>query len=202
MGIVNHGARPKPEYFSQEGGSFMNRVLQVMLAVTVVSVATVAAVAAQTASFGVGGGLIAPLSNYKDGDKAGWHVAANVEFAIPLSPVGVRVDGLYGQTSHKADDGKTKLIGGLVSVVWKIPVPAPLVKPYVVAGGGVYNHKVTVPSLGTDSSESKFAYGVGAGVNVGVGPAHFFAEARYVSVRTDPHTTFTPLTVGVTFGSK
>ena len=109
----------------------MNRVLQVMLAVTVVSVATVAAVAAQTASFGVGGGLIAPLSNYKDGDKAGWHVAANVEFAIPLSPVGVRVDGLYGQTSHKApfdNDGNTKLIGGLASLVWKIPVPAPLVR--------------------------------------------------------------------------
>src|SRR3989454_11727647 len=140
MGIVNHGARPKPEYFSQEGGSFMNRVLQVMLAVTVVSVATVAAVAAQTASFGVGGGLIAPLSNYKDGDKAGWHVAANVEFAIPLSPVGIRVDGLYGQTAHRNPvEGKTKLVGGLVSMVYEIPVPAPMVKPYLLAGGALYN---------------------------------------------------------------
>src|SRR2546425_4687674 len=200
--MPNHGARPNPERSSKEGGGFMNRVLHLALAVTAASIAGHATLAAQRARFGVGGGLIAPLSDYKDGDKAGWQVAANVEFAIPLSPVGVRVDGLYGQTSHKADDGKTKLIGGLASLVWKIPVPAPLVKPYVVAGGGVYNRKVTVPSLGTDTSESKFAYGVGAGVNVGVGPVHLFAEARYVSVRTDPHTTFTPLTVGATFGSR
>ena len=186
----------------------MNRVLQVALAVTVVSVARVATMAAQSARFGLGGGLIAPLSTYKDNDKAGWLAGANVEFAIPLSPVGVRVDGLYGETKHKdiggsPVDGKTRLIGGLASVVWNIPVPAPIVKPYVLAGGGLYNVKITNPNglLAVNTSESKFAYGVGAGVRVGVGPARFFAEGRYVSVRTNPHTTFIPLTVGVTFGS-
>src|SRR5213079_2952502 len=98
-------------------------------------------------SFRLGGGLIAPLSTYKDDDKAGWLAGANVEFAIPLSPVGVRVDGLYGETKHKdiggsPVDGKTRLIGGLASVVWNIPVPAPIVKPYVLAGGGLYNVKI------------------------------------------------------------
>jgi opacity protein-like surface antigen len=187
----------------------MNRVLKLVIAVATVSVASVATVAAQSVSFGVGGGLIAPLSDYKDVDKAGWHVAANVAFAIPLSPVGVRVDGLYGQTTHKdfagsPVDGKTRLIGGLASVVWNIPVSAPLVKPYVLAGGGFYNVKITAPSEvpPVDSSESKFAYGVGAGVNVGVGPVHFFAEGRYVSVRSSVHRTFVPLTAGVTFGAK
>ena len=186
----------------------MNRVLQLALAVTVASVARVATTAAQTARFGLGGGVIAPLSTYKDGDKAGWLAGANVEFAIPLSPVGVRVDGLYGETKHKdiggsPVDGKTRLIGGLASIVWNVPVPAPIVKPYVLAGGGLYNVKITNPNglLAVNTSESKFAYGVGAGVKVGVGPARFFAEGRYVSVRTNPHTTFIPLTVGVTFGS-
>jgi len=77
------------------------------------------------------------------------------------------------------------------------------VKPYVLAGGGLYNVKITNPNglLAVNTSESKFAYEVGAGVKVGVGPARFFAEGRYVSVRTNPHTTFIPLTVGVTFGS-
>lgn len=187
----------------------MNRVLRLALTVTVAAIAGHATLSAQNARFGVGGGLIAPLSDYKDVDKAGWHVAANVAYAIPLSPVGVRVDGLYGQTTHKdfagsPVNGKTRLIGGLASVVWNIPVSAPLVKPYVLAGGGFYTVKITAPSEvpPVDSSESKFAYGVGAGVNVGVGPVHFFAEGRYVSVRTSVHRTFVPLTAGVTFGAR
>src|SRR5207244_3481855 len=82
-----------------------------------------------------------PLSDYKDVDKVGWHATVNATFAIPLSPVGIRVDGLYGQTSHKdigttPVDGKTKLIGGLANVVYKIPVPAPMVKPYLLGGVG------------------------------------------------------------------
>src|SRR5882762_1523248 len=183
----------------------MNRVLQLALAVTVASVVRVATTAAQSARIGIGGGLLAPLSHYKDADKMGWLAGANVEFAIPLSPVGVRVDGLFGQTTHKdiggsPVDGKTRLIGGLASVVWNIAVAAPIVKPYALAGGGIYNVKITNPNglLAVSASESKFAYGVGAGVKVGVGPARFFAEGRYVSIRSNPHRTLIPLTVGVT----
>ncbi len=85
--------------------------------------------------------------------------------------------------------------------LWNIPVPAPIVKPYVLAGGGFFNLKTTIPSLGVDSSESKFAYGLGAGVRIGVGPVNFFAEGRYVSVQTSGSATkFIPLTVGVLFG--
>jgi Outer membrane protein beta-barrel domain len=188
----------------------MNRVLQLVIAVTVVSVACVATVAAQSARVGLGGGLIAPLSDYKNGDKAGWQATANVEFGIPLSPVGVRVDGLYGQTKHKdfggsPVDGKTRLIGGLASVVWSVPIPAPMVKPYVLVGGGFYNVKITVPSAvpPVDTSESKFAYSFGGGLKVGVGPARFFVEGRYVSIQTSGASTkFIPVTVGVTFGAK
>ena len=184
----------------------MNRVLQLVLAVAVASLACVATAAAQSARFGLGGGLIAPLSDYKNLDKTGWHAAGNVEFAIPLSPVGIRVDGLYGQTSHKAPvNGKTKLIGGLASVVWKIPVPAPMVKPYLVAGGGVYNFKQTFPSSpGTSEiSETKFTWAAGAGVSLGVGPIHGFVEARYASIQTSGTAVkFLPVTAGLTFGAK
>jgi len=96
----------------------MNRVLQVALAVTLGSLAGVAA-AAQGARFGVGGGLLSPMGDYKDLDKTGWHGLVRVDLSIPMSPVGIRVDGLYGQTSHKAPfdgDGNSKGIGGLVSL--------------------------------------------------------------------------------------
>lgn len=188
----------------------MNRVVQGMLVVTLASLASVALVSAQSARFGVGGGLVAPLSDYKDADKAGWQATANVEFGIPLSPVGVRVDGLYGQTKHQdigtsPVDGKTRLIGGLASVVWSVPIPAPMVKPYVLVGGGFYNVKITLPSAvpPVDNSESKFAYAFGGGLKVGVGPARFFVEGRYVSIQTSGVSTkFIPVTVGVTFGAK
>jgi len=194
---------------SREAAS-MNRVLQVALAVTLGSLAGVATAAAQGVRFGLGGGLTAPLSDYKDLDKTGWHATLNANFAIPLSPVGVRVDGLYGQTSHKdigttAVTGNTKLIGGIANLVYKIPVPAPIVKPYLLAGGGVYNLKIkaTSPSASIDTSETKFTWDFGGGASFGAGPASFFAEIRYVSIQESGGSTkFVPITVGVTFGGK
>jgi opacity protein-like surface antigen len=181
--------------------------MQLALALTVGSVASAATVVGQSATFGVGGGLISPLSDYKNVDKSGWQVGANVEFAIPLWPVGVRVDGMYGQTSHKDISGspvagKTRLIGGLANLVWNVPVRAPMVKPYVLAGGGFYNVKITAPSAvpPVDTSESKFAYAWGGGVKVGVGPARFFLEGRYVNVQSSGGST--TVTVGLTFGAK
>src|SRR5256885_7243123 len=130
-----------PKISRRREAASMNRVLQVALAVTLGSLAGVAA-AAQGARFGVGGGLLSPSGDFKNLDKTGWHGLVRVDFSIPMSPVGIRVDGLYGQTSHKAPydgDGHSQGIGGLVSLVWNIPVPAPMVKPYVLAGRGVFH---------------------------------------------------------------
>jgi len=192
---------------SREAAS-MNRVLQSVITVVVVSLACVATVAAQGVRFGLGGGLITPLSDYKDIDKTGWHATLNANFAIPMSPVGIRVDGLYGQTSHKdigttPVTGNTKLICGIANLVYKIPVPAPVVKPYLLAGGGVYNLKIkaTSGSATIDTSETKFTWDFGGGATFGAGPASFFAEIRYVSIQESGGSTkFVPITVGVTFG--
>lgn len=186
----------------------MNRVLQSVITVLVFSLACVATVAAQGVRFGLGGGLIAPLSDYKNADKMGWHATLNANFAIPMSPVGVRVDGLYGQTSHKdigttPVTGNTKLIGGIANLVYNIPVPAPVVRPYLLAGGGVYHVqiKATAGSTTIDTSETKFTWDFGGGAKFGAGPASFFAEIRYVSIQESGGATkFVPITVGVMFG--
>ena len=78
---------------------------------------------AQRAHFGLGGGLIVPTGDYNTLDKTGWHVLGKVDIRIPLSPIGVRVDGMYGQTSHRSPaTGNTKLAGGTADVVWRIPM--------------------------------------------------------------------------------
>ena len=175
----------------------MNRVLQLALALTVASLACVATALAQSARFGLGGGLISPMSDYKNTDKTGWHLFGKVDIGIPMSPVGVRVDAMYGQTSQKSPlGGNTKLAGGTADLVWKVPTAVPGFKPYVVGGVGLNNVN---PGGG---SETKFTWGGGLGTSIGVGPIHGFAEARYMSIQfTGGSLKFIPLTVGLSFGS-
>ncbi|HVH69385.1 MAG TPA: outer membrane beta-barrel protein [Gemmatimonadales bacterium] len=183
----------------------MNRVLQFTVSAALVSVVAVATAAAQGAHLGLGGGLIMPVSDYNNVDKSGWHVLGKMDIGIPLSPVGVRIDALFGQTQHKNGvAGKTQLIGGLANLVYKIPVPAPMMKPYVLGGAGVYNVKLTFPNAvpPVDSSQTKFAWDLGAGANIGAGPAKFFVEARYVSIQeTGASLKFIPVTAGIAFGA-
>ncbi len=180
----------------------MRRLFSVLVAVGLASLAAIGVAQAQGARFGIGGGLIAPTSDYGTADKAGWHLLGKMDIKIPMSPVGLRVDGLYGQTSHAptfSPTGNTKLMGGLASVVWNVPLPAPMVKPYVVAGGGLFHVKST--DAAGDTSVTKFTYAAGAGLSLGAGPLHFFVEGRYVSIReSGGSTNFMPLTVGMTFG--
>jgi opacity protein-like surface antigen len=183
----------------------MNRVLKVTIAVAVVSVASVTTVAAQSVRFGLGGGLILPMSDYKNLDKTGWHGLALVEFAVPMSPVSVRADVMYGQTSHKdtvggAVAGNTKLIGGTADLVWHISGLVPGFKPYLLGGVGMYNVKAEYPPAASTSA-TKFTWGLGVGASVGVGPVHGFVEGRYMSVQGSAAALkFIPVTVGLQFG--
>jgi opacity protein-like surface antigen len=76
------------------------------------------------------------------------------------------------------------------------------VTPYVLAGVGYYNGKVTVPSLNIDESDSKVGFGGGGGIRFPMGSAALFAEVRYMNISTDPSTTYLPIIVGVSFGGK
>jgi outer membrane protein with beta-barrel domain len=175
----------------------MTRVLRVPLALVVAALAGVSPVAAQNARFGLGGGLTMPIRDYKTSDDAGWHLFGKVDIGIPMSPLGVRVDGMYAQTTKKSPaTGNTKLAGGTAGLVWNVAAAIPGLKPYVVGGVGFYN----VNAGGR--SETKFAWGAGLGTSIGVGPMHGFAEARYMSVHLGGGAVrFVPVTVGVSFGS-
>jgi hypothetical protein len=168
-----------------------------MLALVVGALAGVSPVAAQSARFSLGGGLTMPIRDYKTSDNTGWHLLGKVDIGIPMSPLGVRVDGMYAQTSQKSPaTGNTKLAGGTADLVWHVATAIPGLKPYVVGGVGFYN----VDAGG--GSETTFAWGAGLGTSVGVGPIHGFAEARYMSVHLSGGSVrFVPLSVGVSFGS-
>jgi len=146
----------------------------------------------------LGGGLLMPMGTYSDADKMGFIGQAGIGF--PAGPVGIRIEGDYGQTSHKNGvDGNTKIIGGMASVVYHFKNPSS-VKPYVLGGLGMYNVKIDVTGLGS-ASETKLAFGGGAGLELALSATRFYLEARYMNVTTSGGSTaFVPITVGVRLG--
>jgi opacity protein-like surface antigen len=145
----------------------------------------------------VGAGLLMPMGTYKDADKMGFIVQAGVGF--PAGPVGIRIEGDYGQTSHKSTvgTGNTKIIGGMADVVYHFKSPSS-VRPYVLGGLGMYNVKITLAS--GSGSETKLGFGAGAGLEMKMTGASLYLEARYMNVTTSGSSTaFIPITVGVRF---
>src|SRR2546430_16723974 len=83
----------------------MSRLVLGLAMLGLASLGATAEARAQGTRFGLGGGLAAPTGDYGSVDKGGWHALVKLDFAIPMAPVGVRVDGLYGRTSHKDQSG-------------------------------------------------------------------------------------------------
>ncbi len=173
--------------------------------------------------FGVGASLNVPTGDYHadqggDGFKLGWLGTVLVDFKSPKSPVGFRVDGSFGENGGNdqlnADlttavgaptTAKTKLLGGTANVTYNFRASAGGVGGYLLGGIGVYNVKLSVTSGGAtaDTSETKFAWNVGAGVTHGVGRAELFLDVRYFEVAKafgGLKTTFLPITGGIRLG--
>jgi len=205
----------------------MSSATRVACGLVLASFVATAMAAAQGTSvqFGVGASLTIPVGDFHadangDGFKAGWQGIALFEVQPRGSPLGFRLDGTYGENSSNdqlnADltaavgaptTAKIKLLGGTADVTYHFRRSSGGMAGYLVGGIGVYNVKLAITSGNTtaDSSETKFAWNVGAGVTFAVGAAALFLEARYMDVAKSfeaAKTTFIPITAGVRFGGK
>lgn len=188
----------------------MKRTIVAVLAAGVLSAAG-SALAAQNLRIGVGGGVLIPMSDYKDVDKMGWVAGADATYWLMGAPVGIRIEGDYSQTSHKdqlgvAIGGNTKIIGGMADVVYAFGTSALQLRPYILGGVGLYNVKVKASAGGitVDTSETKVGFGGGAGLalKIGTGSTRVFVEGKFVSVSTSgTSTTFLPIKAGIRFGN-
>src|SRR5438445_7110117 len=96
----------------------MQRRMLSLLAVCCTAVVGVAAAQVPSARFGLGGGAIVPVGDYKDVDKIGWHGLGVVQFGLPASPVEIRVEARKGPPPHTGlatttVSGSCRLYGGL-----------------------------------------------------------------------------------------
>ena len=147
--------------------------------------------------FGLGVGATQPLGDYGDFDKMGINLLGIFETPFSGSPLYLRIDGIYSSTAHEGTGatGSTSILGGNASVLYHFSAPNAQARPYALGGLGIYN-----VDGGTDS-QTKIGLGLGGGVTFGLGGLNAFAEARYISVKTDgASTSFIPITVGLLFG--
>ena len=161
----------------------MKRMVLGVLAVA--CMAGAGSLSAQGVRFGVGGGLLLPMGDYKNGDKMGFLVGADGTYWLTGNQIGIRVDASYSQTSEKSGvtPHKTKMIGGMGEIVYAFMTSADQIRPYVFGGAGMFNIKLS--AAGGDTSTTKFGFGGGAGLafKVGAGSTRVFVEGRYTSVK-------------------
>jgi hypothetical protein len=151
--------------------------------------------------FGVGVGPTFPVGDYGTADKLGFHGLFLVQMPVSNTPIHLRADLMYSQTSHKNGvSGNSKLVGGTVDALYHLGDRRASMRPYILGGLGYYNVKVVAG--GFSGSQSKIGFGVGGGVLFGLGVSmHGFAEARYMSISTSGGSTgFVPVTFGLMFG--
>jgi opacity protein-like surface antigen len=146
--------------------------------------------------FGLGIGATLPMGDYGDADTMGFNLLGVLQMPLASSPVHLRIDGMYSQTSHDGVDGSTTLLGGTVSALYHLGDRLAATRPYVLGGLGFFN---VDPGVG--GSETKISFGFGGGVLFSLAGLNAFAEARYMSIQTSGSSvSFVPVSVGLMFG--
>lgn len=198
----------------------MKRMLKAAVALAAVGMLTAGEAEAQ-AKFMIGGGLAMPTGDFSSTDDGGYfagngfNALAGVNLSAPLLPVGLRVDGSYNRFGMHEDlgdvDANYQVLAGTANAVFSLPTPG-IVQPYVLAGVGVYNYKLTGDDVAEAvDSETKLGINGGVGLNVSLGGLSLFGEARmhniFVGEQTVGDVTFEaedirmiPVTVGLRLG--
>ena len=183
----------------------MKRFGLVLLAVALCVAAARPAMAQGTWRYGFSAGVLMPMSDYNTMDKMGFVGGAGATYWLAGSPLGIRGDFSYSQSSHDATsglDGHTTIAGGMASLVYALnPASAPA-RILLNGGLGYYNVKIADATLGS-ASESKVGFGIGAAVafKMGTSSTRLIVGTRYTSVSTSGNpTAFLPITVGLSFG--
>jgi outer membrane protein with beta-barrel domain len=184
--------------------------------------ATIGSLAATNADAQVrgilGAGLSVPVGDFADeavgGAKAGGGTALiGAEWLPAGRTLGLRLDGNFSQFCTTACDAsggeldiKYQVLNANLSGLLELPMrAAPRVRPYLLAGVGIYHHKLRgddVPST-ADDSRTDFGVSGGLGFNFDVGRFGLFVEGRFHNVFADgSDLQYIPVTVGLRLGGR
>jgi opacity protein-like surface antigen len=157
-----------------------------------------------------GGSL--PTGDLKDGVNTGYNVGAALDYHVPISPFGVRVEGIYSSFGAKDDGGVedasiSDLGANLNAVLWLPNAGSPM-RVYVTGGPSYSRLKVNVSDSGLDLSvsENKWGFNVGGGLDFALGSLSTRLDVRYRRFSTSDDETgessaiqYIPISFGITF---
>ncbi len=117
--------------------------------------------------FGLGGGVFIPSNHFNDYQKRGWDVQAQIGHYFGDSPIGIRLDGNYGQAKNRDTDcalcPSAKVLTGDLDLLVRFPLDRksklnPIL--YAMGGGSGAHMTDVVPFLNNEKQA------VSAGTNV------------------------------------
>lgn len=177
----------------------MNRSVLSFAALTLAAALVAAPAQAQSpVHFGIGGGATMPMGDNSDVVKMGYHAQGIATFSLPALPVALRADLSYDRHSWKNDvEGNFNTIAATVNGQYTLPGVA--IRPYLLAGVGMYRAGGTVAGADLDATNDLGING-GAGVRFNLGGLSSFAEARLHNVFSEGQATrWVPITFGFMF---
>jgi opacity protein-like surface antigen len=177
----------------------MNRgILAVAALAGTMLAAAPASAQVRTVHFGVSGGPTIPVDHLADHAGTGFHGQFSMAFAPIMLPFGVRGDLLWTRFGADADtpgaDNQTTL-AGVVNAI--IGLGGFGFRPYLSAGGGVYNTR-NIPH-GDETEETNFGLNLGGGFQFGLGGLNAFVEGRYHNLVGSEDARFVPISIGIMF---
>ncbi len=171
-------------------------MIRKVFSVAAVLLLSVTAAQAQRPNFGFGGGATIPTGDYGDYAKTGWIGTGFIGFPIAKA-LSIGAEGYYGSNDHDTEGDKTNLYGGSGYLTYRFGQPT---KPgvYLIGSGGALVHQFKSETTPADeSSETKFVWSAGAGVDIPVAKSvSIWLESRYMA-RGD--TKFIPIWGGLSF---
>lgn len=144
----------------------------------------------------VGVGLGIPVGDFADdagaGAQSGGGTAlVGLEWLPQSGTYGLRIDGAWNRFCTTACDAaggdldvRYRLLNANLNGLVELPLANRAVRPYVMAGAGVYNYKLEgddVPA-GADESETDLGVNAGLGVTYSIGRVGVYAEGRFHNV--------------------
>ena len=175
------------------------------------SLAVPAALSAQEAvrpvSFGLSGGLSIPSGDLSDGADAGYVIAGHVYYK-PATIQALRFRGDVSfdrwaiQNAAAGADASTRSVGVVANAIYDFATNGTsMVKPYVLAGLGLYNNKTSdeVANVSVASSATDVGIQAGGGMEFQLSGFATFVEAKYVHVFADGRFAWIPISFGIRF---
>lgn len=150
-------------------------------------------------SFGISAGASVPTGDFADFASTGYNVGALLEVRPAAMPLSFRLEGGYQSFGFQDGvDGNMNIMSGVANAAYRMPLGT-MIRPYVIAGAGMYSMKAESNGLSTDR-ENKLGVNGGLGFELPLTGISTFVEARYHNVFTDENSlTLFPVTFGIRF---